>query len=132
MQEKTTNQYFSDSASNVSFFFEEKAHDEQGNLRQPKELSINKIGHGGTEPASCASDVCVTIGALAVVAVQTPSQSGMKCEMPGSKCIGLQAVHSLVHNTELHCNSSEPCLLPVTCLSCEAQLSSVCTDASTM
>ena len=44
MQKATTNQYFMDSGSNVSFFFEEQAHDESGSLRQAKELSINKIG----------------------------------------------------------------------------------------
>uniref|UniRef100_A0A7R9VMC8 Uncharacterized protein n=1 Tax=Chlamydomonas euryale TaxID=1486919 RepID=A0A7R9VMC8_9CHLO len=33
------------SANNVSFFLEEKAFNEDGSLRQPKELSINKLGH---------------------------------------------------------------------------------------
>ncbi|KAG2494945.1 hypothetical protein HYH03_006880 [Edaphochlamys debaryana] len=42
--EKTDN-YFLRSASDIGFFFEEKAFDEQGQLRQPKELSINKVGH---------------------------------------------------------------------------------------
>lgn len=37
--------YFLDSASQINFFFEEKAFDESGKLEQPKELSINKIGH---------------------------------------------------------------------------------------
>lgn len=37
--------YFLDSASQINFFFEEKAFDESGKLQQPKELSINKIGH---------------------------------------------------------------------------------------
>lgn len=45
-QEKKTDKYFLDSASNVSFFFEEKAFDADGNLAKPKQLSINKIGHG--------------------------------------------------------------------------------------
>ena len=35
-----------DSASDVRCFFEAKAHDEEGNLTQSKQLSINKIGHG--------------------------------------------------------------------------------------
>lgn len=37
--------YFYDSAENISFFFEEKAFDDNGELKQPKELSINKVGH---------------------------------------------------------------------------------------
>jgi hypothetical protein len=37
--------YFLDSASQINFFFEEKAFDESGKLQQAKELSINKIGH---------------------------------------------------------------------------------------
>ena len=46
VQTKKTDQYFLDSASNVSFFFEEDAFAEDGSLRQAKALSINKIGHG--------------------------------------------------------------------------------------
>lgn len=47
LQTKTSNDYFSESANNISFFFEENAFDEDGQLRQPKALSINKMGHGG-------------------------------------------------------------------------------------
>lgn len=46
LQTKTSNDYFSESANNVSFFFEENAFNEEGQLRQPKALSINKMGHG--------------------------------------------------------------------------------------
>lgn len=44
-QEKKVDHYFLNSGNNISCFFEEEAFDEQGNLRQAKSLSINKIGH---------------------------------------------------------------------------------------
>ncbi len=37
--------YFETSGDKIRFFFEEGAFDGRGNLRQPKALSINKIGH---------------------------------------------------------------------------------------
>jgi len=37
--------YFLESATTIRCFFEEEAFDERGALRQPKALSINKIGH---------------------------------------------------------------------------------------
>ncbi|KAI4379103.1 hypothetical protein MLD38_005440 [Melastoma candidum] len=40
-----TDDYFYESAEKISFFFEEKAFGEDGNLKQPKQLSINKVGH---------------------------------------------------------------------------------------
>ena len=46
-QTSKTDQYFLDSASSVSFFFEEKAFDQAGQLVKPKHLAVNKIGHGG-------------------------------------------------------------------------------------
>ena len=45
-QAKTSDDYFNESANNISFFFEENAFDEDGKLRQPKSVSINKMGHG--------------------------------------------------------------------------------------
>lgn len=45
-QQQTTNDHFFESAEKISFFWEEKAFDENGNLKQPKQLSINKVGHG--------------------------------------------------------------------------------------
>jgi phytanoyl-CoA hydroxylase len=45
-QARKTDDYFLDSGEEIRFFFEEHAFDAQGNLRVPKERSINKIGHG--------------------------------------------------------------------------------------
>lgn len=44
-QERTSDAYFMDSANKISCFFEADAFDEQGELRQAKDVSINKIGH---------------------------------------------------------------------------------------
>ncbi|KAK9074543.1 hypothetical protein SSX86_007141 [Deinandra increscens subsp. villosa] len=44
-QQKTSDDYFYESAEKISFFFEEKAFDDDGKLKQPKQLSINKVGH---------------------------------------------------------------------------------------
>ena len=44
-QERKVDDYFLDSATEVRCFFEEEAFDASGALRQPKSLSINKIGH---------------------------------------------------------------------------------------
>ncbi|CAJ2650258.1 unnamed protein product [Trifolium pratense] len=40
-----TDDYFFESAERVSFFFEEKAFGDDGNLKQPKQISLNKVGH---------------------------------------------------------------------------------------
>lgn len=45
-QTKKTDQYFLDSANEVSFFFEEGAFDEDGKIVHEKTLAVNKIGHG--------------------------------------------------------------------------------------
>src|SRR4051812_34897107 len=44
-QTRTSDDYFLDSGDKISFFFEENAFTSEGNLRQPKDQSINKIGH---------------------------------------------------------------------------------------
>ena len=44
-QERVSNNDFLSSGGKIWCFFEEEAFDDQGNLRQAKELSINKIGH---------------------------------------------------------------------------------------
>jgi phytanoyl-CoA hydroxylase len=44
-QSRNTDAYFMESAAAIRCFFEEEAFDAQGQLRQAKALSINKIGH---------------------------------------------------------------------------------------
>lgn len=44
-QQDLTENHFYESAEKISFFFEERAFDSDGKLKQPKELSINKVGH---------------------------------------------------------------------------------------
>ena len=44
-QTRTSDDYFLTSGDKIRFFFEADAFDENGNLRQSKERSINKIGH---------------------------------------------------------------------------------------
>ena len=44
-QTRTSDEYFLESGDKIHFFFEENAFTPDGALRQPKEQSINKIGH---------------------------------------------------------------------------------------
>lgn len=44
-QNRTTDEYFLTSGDKIRFFFEEHAFNSDGTLKQPKENSINKIGH---------------------------------------------------------------------------------------
>ena len=44
-QTRASDDYFLESGDRIRFFFEEDAFDDRGELRQSKELSINKIGH---------------------------------------------------------------------------------------
>lgn len=45
-QSRHTDNYFMESAEGVSFFFEEEAFDERGELKRSLDASINKVGHG--------------------------------------------------------------------------------------
>ena len=44
-QTKTADTYFIDSGDKIRCFFEEDAFDESGQLKNTKEMSINKVGH---------------------------------------------------------------------------------------
>jgi len=44
-QEQLDDTYFIESGDKIRFFFENDAFDADGNLRQPKEFSLNKMGH---------------------------------------------------------------------------------------
>lgn len=44
-QSRTADDYFLASGHNISYFFEEEAFDADGQLKQAKQLSINKVGH---------------------------------------------------------------------------------------
>ena len=44
-QTQLNDAYFHESGDKIRFFFEDGAFDEDGNLRQPKEASLNKMGH---------------------------------------------------------------------------------------
>ncbi|XP_054809891.1 phytanoyl-CoA dioxygenase [Prosopis cineraria] len=69
-QQKLTDDYFYESVEKVSFFFEEKAYGDDGNLKQPKQLSINKVGHAlhELEPAfrrfSCSEKISSLLSSL--------------------------------------------------------------------
>jgi phytanoyl-CoA hydroxylase len=45
-QNRIADDYFMESSDKIRFFFEENAFNPDGTLKQPKEQSINKIGHG--------------------------------------------------------------------------------------
>ncbi|KAH9316545.1 hypothetical protein KI387_025172, partial [Taxus chinensis] len=57
-QQELTANHFYESAEKISFFFEERAYDNDGKLKQPKELSINKVGHALHELDPVFSKFC--------------------------------------------------------------------------
>ena len=57
-QTATTDEYFLASGNNVSFFLEEGALDAEGRLRVPKELAVNKFGHGARRSAAAGQHLC--------------------------------------------------------------------------
>ena len=66
-QALTTDAYFLSSGDQIRFFFEPGAFDDAGRLRQPKALSINKIGHAlhDLDPAFDAFSRTAALAALA-------------------------------------------------------------------
>jgi phytanoyl-CoA hydroxylase len=66
-QALTTDAYFLSSGDQIRFFFEPGAFDGEGRLRQPKELSINKIGHAlhDLDPVFAAFSRAPALGAVA-------------------------------------------------------------------
>ncbi|KAG2447298.1 hypothetical protein HYH02_007628 [Chlamydomonas schloesseri] len=108
-QAATTDNYFLRSASDIGFFFEDKAFDEAGQLRQAKELSINKVGHAlhDLDPVfrqfSRSPAVCNVLRSLGY-ARPLPVQSMYIFKQPG---IGGEVVphqdSSFIHTSPLSC-----------------------------
>jgi phytanoyl-CoA hydroxylase len=63
----TADEHFLASGDQISFFFEEEAFDDEGRLRQAKELSINKIGHAmhDLDPVFARFSHSATLGEVA-------------------------------------------------------------------
>lgn len=58
-EKKMSDEYFLNSAGKIEFFFEEDAFDDNKQLKQDKEHSINKVAHGTlhfTERCRCDTD----------------------------------------------------------------------------
>jgi phytanoyl-CoA hydroxylase len=87
-QVRAVDRYFLDSANTVRCFFEEEAFGPDGNLRQPKALSINKIGHAmhDLDPVFAEFSTGVALQAVAdAIGLQQPQlwQSMVIFKQPG-------------------------------------------------
>ena len=58
MQKPVGEQYWLDSASNISFFMEEDALGEDGKLNRDQSVAVNKVGHGNACGLSLIAAVC--------------------------------------------------------------------------
>ncbi|MCP5282366.1 MAG: phytanoyl-CoA dioxygenase family protein [Rhodoferax sp.] len=87
-QQRQVDDYFLGSAQTIRCFFEEEAFDAQGQLRQPKARSINKIGHAlhDLDPVFDRFSRGADLAALAgVLGLERPLlwQSMVICKQPG-------------------------------------------------
>ncbi|XP_057872266.2 phytanoyl-CoA dioxygenase [Cryptomeria japonica] len=87
-QQELTANHFYESAEKISFFFEERAFDNDGKLKQPKELSVNKVGHALHELDPVFSKFCCSAklaNALASLSYKRPTiiQSMYIFKQPG-------------------------------------------------
>jgi phytanoyl-CoA hydroxylase len=87
-QDKHIDHYFLDSATRMHCFFEEEAFGEDGQLRQAKALSINKIGHAmhDLDPVFSAFSRGPELAAVA-------RQLGLHSRKSGNRCISSSSRH---------------------------------------
>ncbi|KAI6689265.1 hypothetical protein NL676_026093 [Syzygium grande] len=97
-QQQHTDDYFYESAENVSFFFEEKAFGDDGNLKQPKQLSINKVGHGYRRPIIIQSMYIFKQPGIGGEVVPHQDNSFLYTEPPTCTGLWLALEHATVTN----------------------------------